>query len=162
MTPPWPRSAPTADHRNAYADADVRPFWLDGLPPGPEAPPPAGVVETDLCIVGGGFTGLWAALHAKADDPAREVVLLEADTCGYGASGRNGGFLQSSLTHGLANGMARFPDEMTVLERLGEENYAGLRRRPRAPRHRLRVRGDRRSHRGARGPRGRGHARGGG
>ncbi len=127
VTSPWPRSEPTPAHRDAYADAQVRPFWLDGLPPGPEAPPPAGVAEADLCIVGGGFTGLWAALHAKAADPAREVALLEADTCGYGASGRNGGFLQSSLTHGLANGQARFPDEMTTLERLGDENYAGLR-----------------------------------
>ena len=39
-----------------------------------------GPVEADLCIVGGGFTGLWAALHAKADDPGRDVVVLEAET----------------------------------------------------------------------------------
>ena len=45
-----------------------------------------GVVEADLCIVGGGFTGLWAALYAKALDPARDVVLLEAETAGFGAS----------------------------------------------------------------------------
>ena len=86
-----------------------------------------GDVEADLCIVGGGFTGLWAALHAKARDAARDVVVLEADTCGYGASGRNGGFLLSSLTHGLENGLARFDDEMETLERLAFENYDGLR-----------------------------------
>ena len=64
-------------------------------------------MDTDLCIVGGGFTGLWAALHAKDRDPARDVVVLEAETCGYGASGRNGGFLLASLTHGHRERAAR-------------------------------------------------------
>jgi glycine/D-amino acid oxidase-like deaminating enzyme len=81
---------------------------------------------TDLCIVGGGFTGLWAALHAKRDDPARDVVVLEGETCGYGASGRNGGFAMASLTHGLENALDRFPDEAVELERLGLENFDGL------------------------------------
>ena len=52
--------------------------------------------------------------------------MLEAETCGYGASGRNGGLRLSSLTHGISNGMARFADEMPVLERLGDENFAGI------------------------------------
>ena len=52
--------------------------------------------------------------------------MLEADTIGFGASGRNGGFVMSSLTHGLANGLARFEAEMPVLERLGAENLAGM------------------------------------
>src|SRR6202012_6238985 len=73
----------------------------------------------------GGFTGLWAALQAKADAPGREVVLLEAETIGFGASGRNGGFAIGSLTHGLENGLARFGDEIELLERLGRENMAG-------------------------------------
>jgi glycine/D-amino acid oxidase-like deaminating enzyme len=85
-----------------------------------------GAAEADLCVVGGGFTGLWAALHAKADDPERDVVLLEAGTIGCGASGRNGGFVIGSLTHGLGNGLARFGDEIELLERLGRENLAGL------------------------------------
>ena len=127
MPPPWPRTAPTAAQHAAFADAAVLPFWLDDLPATEDAPPVAEEVEADLCIVGGGFTGLWAALHAKARDPAREVVVLEADTCGHGASGRNGGFLLSSLTHGLENGLARFADEMETLERLAFENYDGLR-----------------------------------
>ena len=85
------------------------------------------MTEADLCIVGGGFTGLWAALYAKALDPARDVVLLEAETAGFGASGRNGGFCVASLTHGIENGLARFPeDEMDVLERLGLENFDAL------------------------------------
>jgi glycine/D-amino acid oxidase-like deaminating enzyme len=105
----------------------VRPFWLDDLPPAPAAAPLAGDAEADLCIVGGGFTGLWAALLAKAGAPDREVALLEAETCGYGASGRNGGFVASSLTHGIANGLTRFADEIETLERLGLDNFAALR-----------------------------------
>jgi glycine/D-amino acid oxidase-like deaminating enzyme len=83
-------------------------------------------VAADLCIVGGGFTGLWAALYATELEPERRVVVLEAARCGDGASGRNGGFLEATLTHGLANGLARFADEMEALERLGGENFAAL------------------------------------
>jgi glycine/D-amino acid oxidase-like deaminating enzyme len=126
MPRPWPTTPPTAAHRAAYADAKVMSYWLDDLPARDDDPALEGVVDADLCIVGGGFTGLWAALHAKADDPARDVVVLEAGRVGAGASGRNGGFLVASLTHGLANGLARFPDEMAVLERLAFENYEGL------------------------------------
>jgi glycine/D-amino acid oxidase-like deaminating enzyme len=126
VTPPWPTTPPTAAERAAYADASPRPFWLDDLAPHDPQPALTGVVEADLCIVGGGFTGLWAALHAKADDPARDVVLLEAETVGFGASGRNGGFVVSSLTHGIANGMSRFADEMPALERLAQENLDGM------------------------------------
>jgi glycine/D-amino acid oxidase-like deaminating enzyme len=74
--------------------------------------------------VGGGFTGLWAALLAA---PGEEVVLLEGDRCGWGASGRNGGFAEASLTHGLENGLSRWPDEIGELERLGAENFAAMR-----------------------------------
>jgi glycine/D-amino acid oxidase-like deaminating enzyme len=126
VSSPWPSGPPTAQERAAFAEAEPRAFWLDDL--GAVAPRPAlvGCVETDLCIVGGGFTGLWAALHAKTDDPARDVVVLEAETAGFGASGRNGGFVIASLTHGLSNGLSRFADEMPVLERLGLENFDGL------------------------------------
>jgi glycine/D-amino acid oxidase-like deaminating enzyme len=127
MPRPWPTTPPTAAQRAAYADAAPTPFWLDDLPARPADPPLEGRVEADLCIVGGGFTGLWAALHAKADDPARDVVVLEADRVGAGASGRNGGFVVASLTHGLANGLARFADELPVLERLALENFDGIR-----------------------------------
>jgi glycine/D-amino acid oxidase-like deaminating enzyme len=86
------------------------------------------VIDADVCIVGGGYTGLWAALYAKELDPKREIVLLEATRCGGGASGRNGGFMQSSLTHGTGNGLTRFPDEIDRLERLGLENFEGMAR----------------------------------
>jgi glycine/D-amino acid oxidase-like deaminating enzyme len=126
MPRPWPTTPPTAAHRAAYADATTRSFWLDDLPERAGDPPLQGVADADLCIVGGGFTGLWAALHAKADDPSRDVVLLEADRIGSGASGRNGGFVVASLTHGIANGLARFPGEMDTLERLSLENFDGI------------------------------------
>lgn len=72
----------------------MRPFWLQqALDQEDEAlcPPLAGDVRCDVCIVGGGYTGLWTALMIKEQAPQLEVLLLEADICGAGASGRNGG-----------------------------------------------------------------------
>jgi glycine/D-amino acid oxidase-like deaminating enzyme len=98
-------------------------FWLDQADR-PAALPLLGEAEkADLAIVGGGFTGLWAALQAKERDPDRDVVLIEAARIGEGASGRNGGFADPSLTHGLFNGIQHFPDEIDRLEALGAENY---------------------------------------
>jgi glycine/D-amino acid oxidase-like deaminating enzyme len=121
-----PRSRPARPLPSAVArslaGASPTPFWLDQ----PDAPEPlpalAGHVTTDLAVVGGGFTGLWTALLAKERDPSRDVVLLEARTVGHAASGRNGGFCSASLTHGIGNGLERFPQEMPLLEKLGEQN----------------------------------------
>jgi glycine/D-amino acid oxidase-like deaminating enzyme len=99
---------------------------MEAARPQDAQPALTGSTEADLCIVGGGFTGLWAALHAKSDDPERDVVLLEAETAGFGASGRNGGFAIASLTHGLSNGLARFASEMDTLERLSMENFEAM------------------------------------
>lgn len=126
MPRPWPTTPPTSQERAAYAGAKVRSFWVDDLPVRPLLPALEGTVDASLCIVGGGFTGLWAALHAKADDPSRDVVLLEAGRIAEAASGRNGGFCVSSLTHGIGNGHSRFPAELDLLERLARENYDGL------------------------------------
>jgi glycine/D-amino acid oxidase-like deaminating enzyme len=52
--------------------------------------------------------------------------VLEAESAGFGASGRNGGFAIASLTHGIANGLSRFADEMETLERLALENFAAF------------------------------------
>jgi glycine/D-amino acid oxidase-like deaminating enzyme len=77
-------------------------------------------------IVGGGFTGLWAALQAIEDDPARSIVLVEGDRIAEGASGRNGGFCAASITHGLANGHDRFVDELPTLLRMGDETLDAI------------------------------------
>ncbi len=83
-------------------------------------------MATDLLVVGAGFTGLWTALLAKQADPDRDVVLVEGGRIAVGASGRNGGFVSASLTHGLANGLQRWPDEMPTLLRLGHENLDAI------------------------------------
>ncbi len=123
---PWARRPPTAADRRAFADASTTPFWLDS-PRRPAARPALdGAVECDLAIVGAGLSGLWAARLATERDPQSDVIVLEAGELGAAASGRNGGFLSSFLTHGAANGMARFAAEMPVLERLGRENFEAI------------------------------------
>lgn len=72
----------------------MRPFWLDqALKAQPEAPcaPLQQATRADVCIVGGGYTGLWTAIMLKEQRPQLDVVIVEADICGAGASGRNGG-----------------------------------------------------------------------
>lgn len=124
---PWSgRSLGEPRVRAAWRDAEPRPYWTDTVPIPEPAPALRGRLDSDLVIIGGGFTGLWAALHAKAQRPERDVTLLEAEACGYGGSGRNGGFCLASLTHTAENGMARFRDEMPIVERLGLENHAAL------------------------------------
>jgi len=56
-----------------------------------------GGTEADVCIVGAGYTGLWTAYYLKRADPALRIVMLEANFAGYGASGRNGGWVTSAL-----------------------------------------------------------------
>ena len=110
----------------ALADASPTVFWLDD-PVRPEPLPQLrGPESADLLVVGGGYTGLWAALRAKERDPSRDVVLVEAGHCGDQASGRNGGFASASLTHGFANGRERWPSELTELDRLGAENLRAI------------------------------------
>ncbi|MDD2056955.1 FAD-dependent oxidoreductase [Pseudomonas sp. GD03860] len=72
----------------------MRPFWLQQAldqEDAPACPPLTADTRADVCIVGGGYTGLWTALMLKEQNPALDVVLIEADICGAGASGRNGG-----------------------------------------------------------------------
>ena len=110
----------------ALADAQPRVYWSDRDDAPPPRPSLVGNIAADLVIVGGGFTGLWAAIQAKEEDPSRAVVLLESETIGFGASGRNGGFVDASLTHGLDNGVRHFPGEIDTLHRLGLDNLAGI------------------------------------
>src|SRR5262245_19319355 len=70
-------------------------YWHDSLEPGDDLQPRpslAGSVDADVVIVGAGFSGLWTAYYLLTTDPSLRVVVLERDTAGFGASGRNGGW----------------------------------------------------------------------
>lgn len=85
----------------AAAAGGMRPYWIaDTLAQEAAAPAPALRADTraGLCIIGGGFTGLWAAIMVRQMRPDLDVVLLEADICGGGASGRNGGCVSTWST----------------------------------------------------------------
>lgn len=120
--------APDAMRTAARSLSEAKPvsYWLDD--PGKPAAEPAltGDEHCDLLVIGGGYSGLWTALLAKERDPGRDVVLIEGNEAGWAASGRNGGFCAASLTHGLANGMARWPDELARLEELGARNLDAI------------------------------------
>ena len=112
----------------ALSGASQKPFWLDH-PDAPEPLPALSVAEhADLAVIGGGFSGLWTALLAKERDPRRNVVLVEGRRIAWGGTGRNGGFCSASITHGLGNGLERFPGEIDVLERLGRDNLDDIER----------------------------------
>jgi glycine/D-amino acid oxidase-like deaminating enzyme len=122
--------ARTAYERNAPEPAVVEAalagsrhgvFWLEDAP-GTTYDALTGATAADLAVVGGGYCGLWTAVLAKRRNPGARVVLLEANTIGWAASGRNGGFCEASLTHGEENGRSRWPDEYDELERLGSAN----------------------------------------
>ncbi len=106
----------------ALAGARNRSFWIDDSPI-PALDPLRNDLTADLAIVGGGYVGLWTALLAKERRPDRAVVLLEGRTAGWAASGRNGGFMESSLTHGDSNGALHFPDDLESLAELARENF---------------------------------------
>jgi glycine/D-amino acid oxidase-like deaminating enzyme len=113
---------------NALAQTRQSVFWLDELGDGSSFRALDVDIAADLAVVGGGYCGLWTAVLAKQRHPDWRIVLLEAKTIGWAASGRNGGFCDASLTHGEANGRARWPEEMDVLTRLGRENLDQIER----------------------------------
>nr|WTC11513.1 FAD-binding oxidoreductase [Streptomyces anthocyanicus] len=114
------------DWTKSLSDAQPVPYWLDD--PGRPRPEAAltGTETCDLLVVGGGYSGLWTALIAKERDPGRDVVLIEGREVGWAASGRNGGFCAASLTHGLSNGLTRWPDDIHRLEELGARNLDAI------------------------------------
>ncbi len=90
----------------------ARSFWLQealGVDPGEPCPPLDAHVKADVCIVGGGFAGLWTAVRLTEREPGLRIAMLEQDIVGGGASGRNGGFFSSSW-HDLEGLVSLFGD----------------------------------------------------
>ena len=79
-----------------------RSMWLDTYPGSLEPRPPLdGDTDADVAIVGGGYTGLWTAYYLRQLDPTLRVTVIERDICGFGASGRNGGWAIGELAAGI-------------------------------------------------------------
>jgi glycine/D-amino acid oxidase-like deaminating enzyme len=98
------RGAESAAPADAPASTPVNggvSFWwadLGGPPAAPERRPSLhGQIDADVCIVGGGYTGLWTAYYLAQAAPELRIVVLESQFCGYGASGRNGGWVSALL-----------------------------------------------------------------
>lgn len=83
-----------------------RSFWLQSINADPVTPPFHGNADCDVAVIGGGYAGLWTALRIKERAPETRITVLEADFCGSGASGRNGGqvhswFAEIDMLHAL-------------------------------------------------------------
>jgi glycine/D-amino acid oxidase-like deaminating enzyme len=96
-------------------------WWADlgGLP----APRPSLEAdrEADVCVVGGGYTGLWTAYELRRADPLLEVVVLEREVAGFGASGRNGGWVLGEISTGSRQRDVAGPGAIAALERAAKE-----------------------------------------
>jgi glycine/D-amino acid oxidase-like deaminating enzyme len=90
-------------------------YWFDSLDAEPEPRPPLpGDLDVDVVVLGAGFTGLWTAYYLRAADPSCRVAVIERDTAGFGASGRNGGWCEAML-QGLKELCARDPQGVAAL-----------------------------------------------
>ncbi|MEM8496402.1 MAG: FAD-binding oxidoreductase [Pseudomonadota bacterium] len=114
------------NHLNALKDAVMKPIWHDCDDMPQPMPPLNSDQQCELLIVGGGFTGLWAALQTKERAPDTDIILIEKTFIADGASGRNGGFLCASIAHGESNIQRRFEGEANRLEALGQQNLLEL------------------------------------
>jgi glycine/D-amino acid oxidase-like deaminating enzyme len=101
-------------------------YWLEEAgPPGP-APPLRGERRADIVVIGGGYTGMWAAWQLKELEPECRVVILESGLCGHGPSGRNGGFC-NELWISLANMRQRWGDAAALaLARASDDAVKGI------------------------------------
>ncbi len=92
-------------------------FWWRTLGGAPAPRPPLpGDLDADVCIVGAGYTGLWAAYYLKTLQPDLRVVVLEQRFAGFGASGRNGGWLTNSVTGGREQYVRRFGRDAAIAQ----------------------------------------------
>lgn len=101
-------------------------YWLEEAGGGEPASALNGEHRADVVVGGGGYTGMWAAWHIKQLEPEARVVLLEADRCGYGPSGRNGGFC-NLMWFSLPNMRERWGDAGALaVARAAEAAAAGI------------------------------------
>jgi glycine/D-amino acid oxidase-like deaminating enzyme len=101
-------------------------YWLEEAGEIQPMPELVGQRSADVVVVGGGFTGMWAAWHLKGLEPEARVVLLEAGACGGGPSGRNGGFC-NVMWFSLPNMRGRWGDAGALaVARAAEEAVAGV------------------------------------
>ncbi len=94
---------------------DAHGYWIEeaGLEDTEARPTLRADTDADVVVIGGGYTGLWSSWWLKQQAPDARVVLLEADRCGFGPSGRNGGFV-NSMSFSLPTMQALFGDERAV------------------------------------------------
>ncbi len=101
-------------------------YWLEEAGEVEPAAPLSGEQKSDVVVVGGGYTGMWAAWQVKQLEPEAKVVLLEADVCGWGPSGRNGGFC-NVLWFSLPNMRRRWGDAAALeVARAAQEAVSGV------------------------------------
>ena len=79
------------------ANATTTALWIDQLGHISNRPALDGDTNVDVAIVGGGFSGLWTAYYLAKADPSIRILVIERDFCGFGASGRNGGWAEGGL-----------------------------------------------------------------
>jgi glycine/D-amino acid oxidase-like deaminating enzyme len=98
---------------HAMSDGQVS-WWMettgDDLTP---RPPLDGSITADVAILGAGYTGLWTALSILEKDPSRKVVIVEREIVGWGASGRNGGWLSPEISVSHTEMIARHGKDAT-------------------------------------------------
>ncbi|NNF53180.1 MAG: FAD-dependent oxidoreductase [Acidimicrobiales bacterium] len=89
--------------KGAVEVAKATTLWIDQLEsPVVPRPPLPGDIDVDVAIVGGGFSGLWTAYYLIRHDPSLRIAVLEREYCGFGASGRNGGWCIGELAGSFA------------------------------------------------------------
>ena len=104
----------------------ARGWWQEEAEPGPELPSLEEDLAADVVVVGGGYTGMWAAWFVTELEPEARVVLLESDRCGAGPSGRNGGFV-NAMWFGLPALRRRFGDAAALrLTRASQDAVEGI------------------------------------